>query len=114
MDFITDLPLSDSFDSILVVKDRLTKQAHYVPCNKSIDGSETANLFIREIFRHHGFPKTIVSDRGPQFVSKFWKRLFSLLKVDIRLSTSFHPETDGSSEVTNQILEQYLRIYCNY
>jgi hypothetical protein len=114
MDFITDLPLSDDFDSILVVKDRLTKQAHYIPCHKSIDGSETASLFIREIFRHHGFPKTIVSDRGPQFVSKFWKRLFSLLKVDIRLSTSFHPETDGSSEVTNQILEQYLRIFCNY
>jgi transposase InsO family protein len=59
-------------------------------------------------------PKTIVLDRGPQFASKFWKRLFEVLGVDIRLSTAFHPETDGSTKVTNQVMEQYLRIFCNF
>ena len=72
------------------------------------------DLFIREIFRHHGSPRSIVSDRGPQFISAFWRRFHELLGTKTNLSSAFHPETDGSSEVLNQVLEQYLRIYCNY
>jgi transposase InsO family protein len=114
LDFVFGIPLSSVFDSILVVKDCLTKCAHYIPCLTTIDAPATSELFFREIFCLHGLPKTIVSDRGPQFASKFWRRLFEVLGVDIRLSTAFHPETDGSTEVTNQVMEQYLRIFCNF
>jgi hypothetical protein len=114
LDFVTDLPPSQSFDSILVVKDRLTKMAHYIPCHKTTSGAQTAELFLANIFKLHGCPRTIVSDRGVQFTSSFWKRFFELLNVDLRFSTAFHPETDGSTEVVNQVLEQYLRIFCSY
>jgi hypothetical protein len=79
LDFVFGLPLSSGFDSILVVKDRLSKRAHYLPCLTTINAPETADLFFREIFRLHGLPKTIVSDRGPQFASKFLKCLFEVL-----------------------------------
>jgi transposase InsO family protein len=111
LDFIFGLLLSSGFDSILVVKDCLSKHVHYLPCLTTINAPETADLFFREIFRLHGLPKTIVSDSGPHFTSKFWKCLFEVLGVDICLSTAFHPETDGS---TNQVMEQYLRIFCNF
>jgi len=114
MDFITDLPPSKSFDTIFVVVDRLTKMAHFIPCKKSITGEETARLFLDNIYRYHGLPDDIVSDRGPQFVSKFWRSLFEILKVQIKLSSAFHPQTDGQTERVNQVLEQYLRCNINY
>ena len=114
MDFLTDLPPSDGFDSVFVVKDRFTKMAHFIPCSKAIDAEATAKLFKSEVFRLHGLPKSIVSDRGPQFVSHFWRRLYECLGVKINLSSAHHPETDGSTEVVNQVIEQYLRIYCSY
>jgi len=114
MDFITDLPPSNSFDSIFVVVDRLTKMAHFVPCKKTSSSEDTARLFLDNIYRYHGLPDDIVSDRGTQFVSKFWKSLFEILKVDIKLSSAFHPQTDGQTERVNQVLEQYLRCSINY
>ena len=114
MDFITDLPDSKSFDTIMVVVDRLTKMAHFVPCNKTITGEETAKLFIDNIYKYHGFPEDIISDRGSQFVSKFWKTLFKILGVQINLSSAYHPQTDGQTERVNQVLEQYLRCTINY
>jgi transposase InsO family protein len=114
MDFITDLPIVRTKNSILVVVDQLTKMAHFTPCSKSITVEETAQLILDEIVRLHGLPEEIVSDRGPQFASKFWHRLFELLGVDIRLSSVFHPETDGQTERTNQTFEQYLRCTVNY
>jgi hypothetical protein len=114
LDFITDLPFSKGFDAILTVVDRYTKMAHFLPCTKSISGQETANLILREIFKLHGFPDDIISDRGPQFVSMFWKHLLKSLGISSKLSTSYHPETDGQTERTNQTLEQYLRCFINY
>ena len=114
MDFITDLPVSQSFDSIFVVVDRLTKMAHFVPCLKAVSGEDTTKLFLDNIYRHHGLPNDIISDRGPQFISKFWKSLFQLLKVQINLSSGYHPQTDGQTERVNQVLEQYLRCTINY
>jgi transposase InsO family protein len=105
MDFITDLPTIRIKNSILVVVDRLTKMAHFTPCSKSITAEETAQLILDGIVRLHGLPEEIVSDRGPQFASKFWHRLFKLLGVDIRLSSAFHPETDGQTERTNKTFE---------
>ena len=71
-------------------------------------------MVMREAFRHHGFTGNIVSDRGPQFISKFWRHLLSLLKIACNLSSSYHPQTDGQTERTNQTLEQYLRFFICY
>ena len=87
MDFITDLPPSNSFDSILVVVDRLTKMAHFIPCKKTSSSEDTTRFFLNNVYRYHGLPDDIVSDRGTQFVSKFWRSLFEILKVDIKLFT---------------------------
>ncbi len=106
--------LSETKNSILVVVDRLTKMAHFTPCSKSIMTEETAQLILDGIVRLHGLPEEIVSDRGPQFASKFWRRLFELLGVDIRLSSAFHLKTNGQTERTNQTLEQYLHCTVNY
>jgi len=114
LDFITDLPLSEGFDSVLVVTDRLTKMVHFVPCNKSITAQQTADLFLRNIFKLHGLPDDIVSDRGPQFASSFWRRLLELLGTKLNLSTAFHPQSDGQTERVNQVLEQYLRCTLNH
>jgi hypothetical protein len=101
-------------DSIFVVKDHFLKMAHFIPCAKTIDTRQTADLFIKEIFRLHGFPKSIISDRSPQFVSHFCHHLLLGLGVSVDLSSAHHPEMDGFTEVVNQILEQYLCIYCSY
>jgi len=101
MDFITDLPTVKNKNSILVVVDRLTKMAHFTPCSKSITAEETAQLILDGIVRLHGLPEEIVFDRGLQFASKFWHCLFELLRVNIRLSSAFHPEINGQTERTN-------------
>ena len=95
MDFITDLPVSKGFDAILTVVDRLTKMAHFVPCTKSITNQEVVDLVMRELFKHHGLPEDIISDRGPQFISKFWKHILKLLRISAKLSSGYHPETNG-------------------
>jgi transposase InsO family protein len=114
MDFVTGLPNSRGYDTIWVVVDRLTKMRHLVPCSTTIDAEGLANLFMNHIFRLHSVPDTIVSDRGPQFTSRFWKHLCHSLKIEPRLSMAFHPETDGQTEQMNSIMEQYLRAYVNY
>ena len=88
--------------------------AHFVSCKKTITSEDTAKLFIDNIYRYHGLPGDIVSDRGPQFVSKFWQSLFMILQVEIKLSLAFHPQIDGQTEQVNQILEQYLGCTINY
>jgi hypothetical protein len=114
MDFITDLSSSKAFDSIFVVVDRLTKMAHFVPCNKTVIGEETARLFMNNIYKYHGFPDDIISNRGSQFTSKFWQSIFKILKVKIKLSSAYHSQTDGQTERVNQVLEQYLHCTINY
>ena len=114
MDFIVKLPRSHGYDSIWVVCDRLTCAAHFIPCNETINAPGLAWLFLDRIFRYHGLPETIVSDRGSVFISHFWKELTALLKVDHRTSTAYHPQTDGLTKRTNQTLETYLRAYTSY
>jgi hypothetical protein len=98
----------------MVVVCRSTKQAHFVACSESISASEVADLYMTNIFRLHGLPIDFISDRGTHFGSKFWNCFFSILGVKIKLSTSFHPQTDGQTERTNQVLEQFLRCFINY
>jgi hypothetical protein len=69
--------------------------AHFVPCKKTITGEEIARFFVDNVYRYRGLLDDIISDRGPQFVSKFWRSLFEILKVDIKLSSAFHPQTKG-------------------
>jgi hypothetical protein len=114
MDFIVKLPKSNKLDSILVVVDRRSKQSHFIPTIEAITAESTAKLVFNHVVCKHGLPQSIVSDRGPQFKSKFWKALWKLLGCSINLSTAYHPETDGQSERTNQTLEQYLRCFTSY
>jgi hypothetical protein len=114
MDFIGPLPPSNGFNEILVVKDRLTKMCHFIPTVNSVSSKEMALLFLKEVVKLHGVPETIVSDRGPQFVSRFWNSLAEVLHFEPKLTTAYHPEGDGSTEVVNQVIEQYLRIFGNY
>ena len=113
MDFITDLPKSRDKSVIMVIVDRLTKMAHFIPFRNLPTAVIAADVFFREIFRLHGLPDDIVSDRGSQFTSEFWTRLCSLLDIRQNLSTAHHPQTDGQTERVNGILEQFLRCYIN-
>ena len=115
MDFITDLPGSDSFDSIFIVVDQgLTKGVILMPCNKTITAAETADLYIKNVFTHYGLPDTMISDRGPQFASHLFKGITASLQIKHKMSTAFHPQTDGQTERYNAELEAYLRIFCAY
>ncbi|KAG0161705.1 hypothetical protein PDIDSM_4973 [Penicillium digitatum] len=114
MDFITHLPLSYGYDAILVVVDRLTKMKHFIHCKGTCKAEEVARLYTRHVWKLHGLPNTVVSDRGPQFVAQFWKHLTKRLRITNLLSTAYHPETDGQTERANAVLEQYLRAYVSY
>ena len=110
LDFITHLPKTDrEKDAILVVVDRLSKQAHFIATTKTVTAEETARLFLETIFKLHGMPKTLVSDRDPRFTSDFWRSLMRLLGTELLMSSSYHPETDGQTERTNRTLQQMLR-----
>jgi Integrase zinc binding domain/Integrase core domain len=104
MDFIEGLPLSDGHDMILVIVDRLTKMALFIPTYSDIDSGEVAMLFLRYVFAKHGTPSDIISDRGKHFTSRFWTSLCEILGIKGNLSTVYHPQTDGQTERVNQIL----------
>jgi hypothetical protein len=112
-DFITDLPPSNGYDSIMIVVDHgLSKGVVYTPVTKKIDALGAANVFIDHIWKRFGLPDTLISDRDPRFASKVFQEICKLLKVDHRMSTAYHPQTDGETERVNQELETYLRIFC--
>lgn len=117
LDYVGPFPASTfmgvTYFYILVFTDRLTKMYHYEPM-VTLEARESAQIFYQTVFRLHGLPEATVSDRGSQFTSEFWKHLTSRLGIESKLSTSFHPETDGSTERANAIMEQYLRHFCNY
>ena len=114
LDWITDPPPSNYHDAILVVVDRLTKQAIFIPTTKSMPAPDVAALFLQHVIRVHGLPASTVNDRDPIFTSHFWRRLLELLGIHTNRSSAFHPQTDGQTKRPNSVLEQYLRIYCDY
>ncbi|KAD2805709.1 hypothetical protein E3N88_39086 [Mikania micrantha] len=110
MDFITKLPrTSRNHDSIWVIVDRLTKTAHFIPIREDYSMDRLAKLYVNEIVSRHGVPISIISDRDSRFTSRFWQTLQNALGTQINMSTSYHPQTDGQTERTNQTLEDMLR-----
>jgi RNase H-like domain found in reverse transcriptase/Reverse transcriptase (RNA-dependent DNA polymerase)/Integrase zinc binding domain/Chromo (CHRromatin Organisation MOdifier) domain len=121
MDFITKLPSSTvpdgtdvKYDSIWVVVDRLTKWAYFIPFRETTTAEQLAYHFERNIVSQHGLPDDITTDRDKLFTSKFWQALMKRLDIKSKLSTAFHPQTDGQTERLNQVIEQYLRCYINF
>ncbi|HEV7736493.1 MAG TPA: reverse transcriptase domain-containing protein [Chlamydiales bacterium] len=114
MDFIEQLPGSNGFTDILVIIDRLTKQAIFIPTHNTINAPELSKLFVTHVFSKHGVPSHVTSDRGSEFVSRFFRSLGTALDMKLHFTSGYHPEGDGQTERTNQTLEQYLRVYCNY
>ena len=115
MDFIVGLPKTrEGHDSTIVVIDKLTKWAIYIPTLATDDAPTVARHFFHHVVRHHGVPSVIISDRDAKFTSIFWKSLWGQLGTRLHMSTAFHPETDGQTERQNRTLEEALRAYVNY
>jgi hypothetical protein len=117
MNFVIELFDNKEFNAILMIIDRLTKMHHYISCvaaEDDIDAEEIARLLISHVWKLHELSSTIISDRESQFISLVWKSVCRVLKIDVKLSTTFHSKTDDQSEIANQEIERYLRSYCNY
>jgi hypothetical protein len=109
MDFIDGLPMSEGCNTIMVVVDRFTKFAHFLPLRHPYTAQTVARVFVDSVVKLHGMPRTIVSDRDRIFTSSFWKQLFEELGTKLKFTTAYHPQTDGQSERVNQCLEMFLR-----
>jgi len=114
VDFIMKLPVSRGHDSILVVCDRFSKMSHFVATTEKTTAEGLARLFRDNVWKLHELPESVISDRGPQFAAGLTKELNKMLGIETKLSTAYHPQTDGQTERTNQELEQYLRMYVNH
>ena len=113
-DFITKLPLAQGYDSILVVVDRLIKIAHFIPTTEKTTAEELVKLFRDNVWKLHGLPESIISNKGPQFAAGVMKELNVMLGIDSKLSMVFYPQTDRQTERMNQELEQYLRMFIDH
>ena len=111
MDFIIGLPPSNRHTIIMVVIDRLSKCAHLSSLKSDFNSKQVANLFMKTIVKLHGFTNTIVSDRDKVFTSLFWQQLFKLSGTTLKLSTAYHPQTDGQCEALNKCVDMYLRCF---
>lgn len=109
LDFIEGLPVSDRYNSILVVVDKLTKYAHFIPLHHPYTATQIAKFYLDNVYKLHGLPQAIISDRDPIFTSSVWQQLFKLKDTKLLMSSAYHPQTDGQTERVNQCLEGFLR-----
>jgi transposase InsO family protein len=117
IDYITHLPACmdnrRTYENILIIVDRLSKKKKFIPI-VDLRVDTLVRAFVEYVWRKEGYPEQIVSDQGAQFTSHFWKRLCQRIRTKPKLSTSFHPETNGKTKNANAWLKQYLRAYVNY
>ena len=113
-DFITKLPLAQEYDAILVVCDKMTKMAYFVPTTERTSVEGVTRLFQDNVWKLHGLPESIIIDRGAQFVAGMIRELNQMLGINTKLSTAYHPQTNGQTERMNQELEQYLRMFIDH
>jgi hypothetical protein len=111
MDFITGLPKLGNKSVIMVVLDCLSKYAHFIYLQHPFTASTMAQIFMDQVFKLHGMPHSIVSDRDPTFTSNFWQALFKIQGTELHLNTTYHSQTDGQMKVINKCLETYLRCF---
>lgn len=111
MDFIEGLPKSKGYSVIMVVVDRLSKYGHFIPISHQYTTTKIAIIFLHNIFKLHGMPTSIVTDRDPTFTSSFWRELFKSQGTKLKFSSAYHPQTDGQTEIVNKMVEQYLRCF---
>jgi transposase InsO family protein len=109
LDFIEGLPKSGGFDVILVVIDKFSKYAHFIPMSHPYTALSVAQLYFNNIYKLHGLPEALISDRDKVFTSTLWKELFALSDTQLLMSSAYHPQTDGQTERLNQCLEAFLR-----
>lgn len=115
MDFIVQLPMTPrGFDAITVFVDKLSKQVHFCASHTNDTAPDVARLFFDQVFRLHGMPRSIISDRDARFTGRFWSTLMSLMGTKLNMSTAFHPQSDGQTERANRTLEEMLRSYISY
>ncbi|GMF29277.1 unnamed protein product [Phytophthora fragariaefolia] len=113
MDFVFGLPPDAAGNTgVVVFVDRLSKMAHLAAVPDTIDGEGTASLFLDRVFRQHGLPEAVISDRDPRFTGKFWTSIFAVLGTRLDMSTADHPQTDGQTERVNRVVEDVLRSIC--
>ena len=111
MDFVEGLPKSQKKSLVFVVVDRFTKYVHFIPLAHPYAATKVVHLFMQYVFKLHSMPSTIMSDRDPMFTSKFWSELMKLQGTNLAMSSSYHPQSDGQTEVVNKSLEHYLRAF---
>jgi len=114
MDFIEKLPSFSGFDTILVIVDCLSKQAIFIPTHNTITSAELACLFVIHVFSKYGVPSHVTSNHSSKFVSHFFCSLGTTLDMRLHFTSEYYLEANSQAEQTNQTLEQYLCIYCNY
>jgi hypothetical protein len=114
LDYLTHFPKSNGFNRVLIVVDHLTRMAQFLPCIRTFIAEKTATLFLHGVYKLHGLPRVMVSDRDPKFVCGFWHTLWRRLGTRLSMSSSRHPEKDGPTERVNNTFQQLLRCFCCY
>jgi len=110
---VVELPEFSGHDAVMTVIDSISKRVHFIPTHTTVIAEGVTRLFFHHVWKLHGLPKHVVSDRGPQFIALFTKELYRLLGIRLSSSTAWHPQTDGQIEHVNQELDQFLRLFVN-
>jgi len=113
VDFVVELLESSGHDAVMTVVDAVSKRVHFIPMHTTVIAEGAAQLFLHYVWKLHGLPKRVVSDRGPQFIALFTKELYRLLGIRLSSSTAWHPQMNGQTECVNQELDQFLRLFVN-